>query len=118
MTAMNSDRPIRIERRDEATLHIVWGDWFEVAVPLELLRRECPCAYCKGEQVFGTTVIMPLVQFAPGMYELSGLEPVGNYGIRIRWADGHDTGIYPWSLLRQIAEHLMQAEKPETKMNQ
>jgi DUF971 family protein len=38
------------------------------------------------------------------MNELVSLEPVGNYGIRARWADGHDTGIYPWPLLRQIAE--------------
>lgn len=105
------DRPTRIERLDTSILRIVWGDGLDVGIPLETLRRHCPCAYCKGEQVFGTTVMVPLVQYAPGMYELVGLEPVGNYGIRAHWADGHDTGIYPWYLLRQIAKSMVDADK-------
>ena len=28
-----------------------------------------------------------------------GVEPVGNYAIRIRFDDGHDTGIYAWDYL-------------------
>jgi DUF971 family protein len=28
------------------------------------------------------------------------IEPVGRYGLRFRWSDGHDTGIYSFSLLR------------------
>jgi DUF971 family protein len=31
-----------------------------------------------------------------------GAELVGNYAIRIRFSDGHDTGIYSWSYLREI----------------
>jgi DUF971 family protein len=27
---------------------------------------------------------------------------VGNYAIRIRFSDGHDTGIYSWAYLREI----------------
>jgi DUF971 family protein len=29
--------------------------------------------------------------------------PVGNYGISIRWSDGHDTGIYTFERLRRLA---------------
>jgi hypothetical protein len=29
-------------------------------------------------------------------------ELVGNYAIRIRFSDGHDTGIYSWQYLREI----------------
>jgi DUF971 family protein len=29
-------------------------------------------------------------------------EMVGNYALRIRFSDGHDTGIYTWSYLREI----------------
>ncbi|MCP4067565.1 MAG: DUF971 domain-containing protein, partial [Phycisphaeraceae bacterium] len=29
-------------------------------------------------------------------------EPVGNYAIRIRFSDGHSSGIYAWSYLRSI----------------
>ncbi|MCX8050314.1 MAG: DUF971 domain-containing protein [Chlorobi bacterium] len=101
---MDVQRPIRIERLDPSRLRIVWGDGFTATIPLDVLRQHCPCAYCKGEHVFGTTVMLPLQQFSPGMNELVALEPVGNYAVRARWADGHDTGIYPWQLLRQIAE--------------
>ncbi|MCX7930830.1 MAG: DUF971 domain-containing protein [Chlorobi bacterium] len=101
---MGAERPTTIRRLDVTALRIEWGDGLCVAVPLDVLRQHCPCAYCKGEQVFGTTVMLPLQQFAPGMNELVALEPVGNYGIRARWADGHDTGIYTWQMLRTIAE--------------
>ena len=29
-------------------------------------------------------------------------ELVGNYAVRIRFSDGHDTGLYSWSYLREI----------------
>ena len=29
-------------------------------------------------------------------------EPVGNYALRIRFSDGHDTGLYTWKYLREI----------------
>jgi DUF971 family protein len=31
-------------------------------------------------------------------------ELVGNWGLTIRWSDGHETGIYAWSILRAWAE--------------
>lgn len=104
--------PTVIERLDGSALRIAWSDGFSAIVPLEVLRHYCPCAYCKGEQVFGTVVMLPLQQFSAGMYELRALEPVGNYGIRARWADGHDSGIYTWQLLRQIAELAQKADIP------
>lgn len=104
--------PTVIERLEGSVLRVAWSDGFSATIPLDVLRRYCPCAYCKGEQVFGTVVMLPLQQFSPGMYELRTLEPVGNYGIRARWADGHDTGIYTWQLLRQIAELTQKADTP------
>ena len=32
--------------------------------------------------------------------ELAAVEPVGRYGMRLRWGDGHDTGIYTYSISR------------------
>lgn len=32
----------------------------------------------------------------------TGAELVGNYAIRVRFTDGHDTGIYTWQYLREI----------------
>jgi len=33
---------------------------------------------------------------------LAGLEPVGNYGVKPTFTDGHDSGIYTWDYLYQL----------------
>jgi DUF971 family protein len=38
------------------------------------------------------------------MYDLKTINKVGNYAINPVWEDGHDTGIYDWEYLREIAE--------------
>ncbi len=40
---------------------------------------------------------------ASGPLSATAIEPVGNYAIRIRFSDGHASGIYSWSYLREIA---------------
>lgn len=39
---------------------------------------------------------------AHGPLSALGAELVGNYAIRIRFSDGHDTGIFSWTYLRSI----------------
>jgi DUF971 family protein len=97
-------RPTSIKRSEDAlALDVIWDDGHVSHYPLELLRRECPCAACKGETIFGK-VMMPasLPVFRAGMNELESLTPTGLYGIQARWKDGHDTGIYSWEYLRMI----------------
>ena len=36
--------------------------------------------------------------------KMLGVEPVGNYAIRIQWSDGHSSGIYSYDHLRRICE--------------
>jgi len=38
------------------------------------------------------------------MATLADAELVGHYGLRLRWQDGHDTGIFEFRLLRQLGE--------------
>ena len=33
---------------------------------------------------------------------ISGIEPVGNYALRLLFNDGHNTGLYSWSLLHEL----------------
>ena len=35
---------------------------------------------------------------------VTGAEPVGRYALRIRFDDGHDTGLYTWPYLRQLGD--------------
>ncbi len=32
-----------------------------------------------------------------------GIDPIGNYAIRIAFDDGHNTGLYAWDYLRKLA---------------
>ena len=46
----------------------------------------------------------PIDYDAPGRYELVSATPVGNYALKLAWADGHADGIYTWELLRSLEE--------------
>ncbi|MCS6966895.1 MAG: DUF971 domain-containing protein [Candidatus Kapabacteria bacterium] len=106
-------RLITIRRVDSDRLYCRWEDGLEVCLPTALLRDRCPCAFCQGERVFDR-YILPVRVIAPGMHDLVALEPVGNYGLRAVWKDGHNTGIYPWELLRRLCEeHGLREESVE-----
>lgn len=71
------------------------------AIPFATLRRSCPCALCTGELGRpGRFQLDP--ELHPGEDELADIQLVGNYGLKLLWGDGHDTGIYRFELLHQI----------------
>lgn len=37
----------------------------------------------------------------PGNIDLQQIEQLGSYALQFFWSDGHSTGIYTWSLLRE-----------------
>lgn len=84
-------------------LAIAWEDGTESYLPLEPLRRACPCASCGGEPDVMGNVIRPHVTYHPGSFELMSWELVGGYGFQPRWGDGHRSGIYPFPYLRKLA---------------
>lgn len=101
---MNPLIPRKIHTPKPYLLRLEWADGFAATITTEELRKACPCAHCKGETIMGRMVVAPaLTTFKPGMYEIEGINPVGNYAIQVGWRDGHNTGIYPWELLREVA---------------
>jgi len=85
-------------------LAIKWDDGGESFIPLEKLRRCCPCAGCKGEtDILGNVYKNPGQPLPPAAFELARLVPVGGYAIQPVWADGHNTGIYSFAYLREVA---------------
>lgn len=80
---------------------VVWGDGHESYFPGEELRRACTCAGCKGEQhLFGRATLPTLKPLGAGAFVPAEVARVGNYGLQVRWADGHDHGIYHLDALR------------------
>ena len=78
------------------TTEITWADGRRCVYPNEILRGYCPCAHCQGH---GGDI-----EFVPGgNSELRDLEGVGNYALKLVWGDGHDTGLYSFRYLYQLA---------------
>jgi len=85
-------------------LALKWPDGSEAFIPLEKLRRACPCAGCQGEvDVLGQRHQNPAAPPTAKSFELIRLSRVGGYGLQPAWADGHEAGIYSFDYLRQLA---------------
>ena len=85
-------------------LALAWEDGVEDYLPLEMLRRACPCALCQGEPDAMGRVVKPPTEYGPKSFELVRLEVVGGYAIRPHWADGHQTGLFSYDYLRKLGE--------------
>ena len=87
-------------------IKIDWKDGHRSDYGLTFLRDKCPCATCTGAH--GTPprepeADNPFQMFKPAL-KMLGVEPVGNYAIRINWSDGHNTGIYSYEHFRRICQ--------------
>jgi DUF971 family protein len=86
-------------------LAVKWEDGGESYVPLEKLRRACPCAACKGEtDIMGNLHKGPERSLPAQAFRLQRLVKVGSYAVQPVWGDGHATGIYPFAYLRKLAD--------------
>jgi len=82
-------------------LDIAFDDGAAFAIPFELLRVYSPSAEVKGHGP-GQEVL----QVGKRDVGIRGVEPVGNYGVKPLFTDGHETGIYTWDYLYKLGnEH-------------
>ena len=85
-------------------LLLQWDNKSENALPLKPLRDNCPCAHCSGEtDVFGNIYKGTKQVITENSYVLNGMQPVGYYALRPFWADGHHSGIYSFTLMRNLS---------------
>jgi DUF971 family protein len=88
-------------KRAEKLLEIAFDDGSQFRLPAEYLRVESPSAEVQGHGPGQKTLVHGRAHV--GIMEL---EPVGNYAVRIKFDDLHDTGIYSWNYLYQLGvEH-------------
>jgi DUF971 family protein len=85
---------------DEQKLLIVkWKDDTISEIEWKKLRDNCPCADCA--ELHGPADPLRL-KLAPN-YNLEEVSYIGNYAVQPRWGDGHNTGLYSWNYLRELA---------------
>lgn len=73
-------------------------------LPFEYLRVFSPSAEVRGHG--GTQDGLPkILVIGKENVDITRVEPVGNYAVRLVFDDGHDSGIYTWKVLRELGEN-------------
>lgn len=85
--------------KSEGALEITWPDGPVARLPFHYLRCECPCAGCVDEMTGLRTLD---VEGVPRDVHPTSIGFSGNYALKIEWSDGHGSGLYTWSRLREL----------------
>ncbi len=90
--------PVDIKlHKQSGILELAFDDGGIYSLPAEFLRVYSPSAEVRGHGP-GQEVL----QTGKKNVRIQGLEPVGNYAIRLQFDDGHNTGIYSWEYLSEL----------------
>ncbi len=91
-------QPIEIRlRKKSRQLAVDFDDGSMFELSFEYLRVHSPSAEVRGHG-HGQEVL----QTGKETVQITALEPIGNYAVRIIFDDGHDTGLYSWSYLYEL----------------
>ena len=86
-------------RKDRRTLSVQFDDGVSHDLPAEMLRVLSPSAEVQGHSPEQRKTVGGKRNVA-----INRLEPIGNYAVKIVFADGHDTGLFSWTYLRQLGD--------------
>ena len=83
--------------KDKRSLRVVFDDGLAFDLPAEYLRVASPSAEVQGHSPSERKTV-------PGKAEVEiiGVEPVGNYAVRLVFDDMHSTGIFGWDYLHEL----------------
>jgi DUF971 family protein len=106
--------PTGLSQPQPDRLLIEWSDGEKRLCRVKELREACPCATCREKHSqppkpadFRSLTILNDAQLQP--LRIVKMQPLGNYAYNVAFSDGHDTGIFPFELLRELGEKV--AEK-------
>lgn len=95
MTQIPLPRDIKLHKKSR-TLELVYEDGtFELTA--EFLRVLSPSAEVRGHGI-GNGVLQTGKKFVA----LNGVQPAGNYALKLTFDDGHDSGLYTWEYLYDL----------------
>lgn len=78
------------------TLELEYGPDQRYVLPAEFLRVHSPSAEVQGHG-------NPILQTGKINVALEGIEPAGQYALKLTFSDGHDSGLYTWDYLHHLA---------------
>ncbi|MDH3583503.1 MAG: DUF971 domain-containing protein [Phycisphaerae bacterium] len=103
---MSDDMPRHLDLKKDRGLAVTWTDGSQSFFPIAYLRKMSPSAEMRElrqqMQDNPLTVLPKNMAEHDGPITATDAELVGNYAIRIRFSDGHHTGLFSWDYLRQI----------------
>ncbi len=85
--------------RDRRTLTVRFDDGAEHALPAEMLRVLSPSAEVQGHSAEQRVTVG-----GKRLVNITAVDPVGNYAVRLTFDDGHNTGIFTWAYLRRLGD--------------
>ena len=103
MSGLNPDSPRPIDIRLHQTsklLEIKFDNNTECMLSCEFLRVHSPSAEVRGHGAGQETL-----QLGKENVNISAIEPIGNYAVKLVFDDGHDTGLYSWDYLYYCGQH-------------
>ncbi len=102
---------VRVKKTEGTGMEIDWKDGHKSSWSFAWLRDGCPCATCHeereksgrspGEPKPKAKALLMMYEAPPRPVEVT---PVGNYALRFKWNDGHESGIYSWEYLRRVCQ--------------
>ncbi len=84
-------------KKAEKKLAVSYSDGHQFEFPAELLRVESPSAEVQGHNPSQKQLIAGRRHVG-----IMSLEPVGNYAVRLKFDDLHDTGLFSWGFLYNL----------------
>jgi len=84
-------------RRATRVLEVSFADGSRFELPFEYLRVCSPSAEVKGHGPGQEVLVLGKEQV-----QITAIEPVGQYAVKLVFDDGHDTGLYTWKYLHEL----------------
>lgn len=92
---MSIPKAIKLDKSAN-TLNLTYANGSQYQLPAEYLRVYSPSAEVQGHGNY-------VLQYGKIKVKLSNIEASGNYALKITFDDGHDSGLYTWVYLEQLA---------------
>lgn len=87
-----------VYKKSDRILYITYDTGESLSLTAELLRTESPSAEVQGHHPSQKINVI-----GKENVNISAIEPIGRYAVRLVFDDGHQTGIYTWDFLYNLA---------------